>query len=194
MRFLPARPRTREPRGATPARTHPLNAPPHRYGAVLRGDQSNLYVGGSTNIGDRTVVLTSSVNPTGFSARTYIGDWVSIGQGCVLRSCTVDNFATVGDGCVIQEGALVEERALLEAGSVLAAGMRVPTGEVYGGNPAVFVRKVGPDEMQDLEDKATAISSLATEHADEFIPYGTNYQLREQMEGAAAREKTKETK
>ena len=86
------------------------------------------------------------------------------------------------------------ERALLEPGSVLAAGMRVPTGEVYGGNPAVFVRKVGPDEMQDLEDKATAISSLAAEHADEFIPYGTNYQLREQMEGAAAREKTKETK
>lgn len=159
------------------------------YGAVLRGDQSNLFVGGCTSIGDRSVVLTSSVNPTGFSARTYIGDWVSIGQGCVLRSCTVDNFAVVGDGCVIQEGALVEKKAMLEPGSVLAAGMRVPTGEVYGGNPAAFIRKLGKDELQEMEDKTTALSTLAAEHADEFISYGTNYQLREQIEGVADKAK-----
>merc|ERR1712060_1045977 len=89
------------------------------YGAVLRGDQSNLYVGGCSSIGDRTVVQSSTVNPTGFSARTYIGDWVTIGQGCVLRGCTVDSGSVIGDGCIIQEGALVEEKAMLEPGSVL---------------------------------------------------------------------------
>jgi len=177
------------------------------YGAVLRGDQSNLYVGGHTSIGDRSVVLTSTVNPTGFAARTYIGDWVTIGQGCVLRGCTVDNNsvvrrtpsiislpfivppltsppcgpAKVGDGCVIQEGALVEAEAMLEPGSVLPQGARVPSGEVYGGNPAVFVRKLAAQEILGMTKSAEATTEVAAKHADEFLRYDTNYQLREEM-------------
>lgn len=151
------------------------------YGAVLRGDQSNLYVGGHTSIGDRSVVLTSTVNPTGFAARTYIGDWVTIGQGCVLRGCTVDNNSVVGDGCVIQEGALVEAEAMLEPGSVLPQGARVPSGEVYGGNPAVFVRKLAAQEILGMTKSAEATTEVAAKHADEFLRYDTNYQLREEM-------------
>jgi carbonic anhydrase/acetyltransferase-like protein (isoleucine patch superfamily) len=151
------------------------------YGAVLRGDQSNLYVGGHTSIGDRSVVLTSAVNPTGFSARTYIGDWVTIGQGCVLRGCTVDSGSVIGDGCIIQEGALVEEKAMLEPGSVLPQGARVPSGEVYGGNPAVYVRKLSKSEIMENETSAEAVTRVAALHAEEFLKYDTNYQLREQM-------------
>jgi len=151
------------------------------YGAVLRGDQSNIHVGGKTSVGDRSVVLTSAVNPTGFAARTYIGDWVSIGQGCVLRGCTVDDYAVVGDGCVIQEGALVETQAVLEPGSVLPQGARVPAGEVYAGNPAVFVRKLSKEQIEENENAAEAIADLAAKHMDEFMPYDTNYQLRETM-------------
>ena len=42
------------------------------YGAVVRGDQSSIYVGAYSSIGDRTVVQSSAINPTGFSARTYV--------------------------------------------------------------------------------------------------------------------------
>jgi len=151
------------------------------YGAVVRGDQSNIFIGGCTNIGDRTVVQSSTVNPTGFSARTYIGDWVTIGQGCVLRACTVENFSKVGDGCIIQEGALIETNAMLEAGSVLPSGARVPSGEVYAGNPATFVRKLSKEEIAEFEVGADAVVSLAAKHADEYLDYSDAYQLREQM-------------
>ena len=103
---------------------------------MVRGDQSSIYVGAFSSIGDRTVVQvrgchrarcarrkfptnphslmapmpcpfgdaqSSAINPTGFSARTYIGDYVTIGQGCILRACTVDDNSIVGDGCIIQE-------------------------------------------------------------------------------------------
>jgi len=147
----------------------------------VRADTSVIAIGGRTNIGDRTVVLSSSVNPTGFAARTVIGDWVSIGQGCVLRGCTIDNFSMVGDGCVLQEGALVEMKSVLLAGSVLPSGGRVPTGEVYGGNPAAFVRKLEKDEMDDIEVKANDVYDLSRTHMDEYLRYSTNYQLREHM-------------
>lgn len=157
------------------------------YGAVLRGDQSSIYVGGYSSVGDRSVVLSAAVNPTGFSARTYIGDYVTIGQGCVLRACTVDDNSVVGDGCVIQEGALVDRNAMLEAGSLLPSGMRVPSGEVYGGNPATFVRKLSKMELEEMKVTSEKTAVLASQHADEFLPYGELYQLKDQMLSAKSR-------
>jgi len=154
------------------------------YGAVLRGDQSSIYVGGYSSIGDRTVVQSAAINPTGFTARTYVGDYVTIGQGCVLRACTVDDNSIVGDGCIIQEGALVERNAMLEAGSLLQSGMRVPSGEVYGGSPAAFVRKISKEELGEFHATAEKGASLAAKHADEVLPYGEMYQLKEEMVSA----------
>lgn len=157
------------------------------YGAVVRADQSSIEVGGFSSIGDRTVIQSAAINPTGFSARTYIGDYVTIGQGCLLRACTVDDNSVVGDGCIIQEGALVDRNAMLEAGSVLPSGARVPSGEVYAGNPATFVRKLSKEELTEFQMSAEATSALAAKHADEFLPYGTLYQLKEEMGAAKAK-------
>ena len=122
---------------------------------------------------------SAAVNPTGFAAKTYIGGYVTIGQNCVLRGCTVDDKAIVGDGCVIQEGALVESEAILLAGSVLPTGERVPTGQAYGGNPATFVRKLTKEEIAEITASAEKLAEDAKKHADEFLPYGTDWQLRE---------------
>ena len=147
----------------------------------MRGDQSNVYIGGYASIGDRTVIQSAAINPTGFSARTHIGDFVTIGQGCILRACTVDDKSVIGDGCIIQEGALVDRAAMLEPGSLLPTGARVPSGEVYGGSPAQFVRKLSKEEIAEFGETAESISALAAKHADEYLPYGTLYQLREEM-------------
>jgi len=157
------------------------------YGAVVRGDQSNVYIGGYTSIGDRTVIQSAAINPTGFSARTHIGDFVTVGQGCILRACTVDDRSVIGDGCIIQEGALVDRASMLEAGSMLPTGARVPPGEVWGGSPASFVRKLSKEEIAEFGETAEATSVLAAKHADEFLPYGTLYQLREEVEEKASK-------
>jgi len=157
------------------------------YGAVVRGDQSNIYIGGYSSVGDRTVIQSAAINPTGFSARTHIGDFVTIGQGCILRACTVEDKSVVGDGCIIQEGALVDRGAMLEPGSMLPSGARVPPGEVYGGSPAQFVRKLSKEEIAEFHETAEANASLADKHADEFLPYGTLYQLREEMASKVAK-------
>ena len=130
------------------------------------------------------MIQSAAINPTGFSARTFIGDYVTIGQGCILRACTVEDNSVVGDGCILQEGSLVDRDAMLEPGSLLPSGARVPSGEVYGGSPAAFVRKLSKDELAEFKVTAEATSSLATKHADEFLPYGTLYQLKDEMTAA----------
>ena len=70
---------------------------------------------------------------------------------------------------------------MLEAGSLLPSGARVPSGEVYGGSPATFVRKLSKAELTEFQMTAEATHATAAQHADEFLPYGTEYQLKEQM-------------
>lgn len=52
-----------------------------------------------------------SSSPTGLPAATIIGRNVTIGQGCLLRSTTVEDESVIGDKCVLLEGSLVEKNA-----------------------------------------------------------------------------------
>ena len=111
-----------------------------------------------------------------------VGDYVTIGQGCLLRGCTVEDGAVIGDGSIIMEGALVDTNAMLEPGSVLPSGALVPEGEVYGGNPAAPVRKLSKEEIDHHKHSAEMTAVLAAKHEEEFLPYGTLYQQREKLE------------
>jgi len=149
------------------------------YGAVVRGDVNPVLIGGHTNIQDRAVIHAASSSPTGFKATCTVGSWCSVGQGAILRACTVEDYCVVGAGSILLEGSLMEAKSVLEPGSVLPAGGRVPSGEVWGGNPVAFVRKLSKEEVADIEKRADGMVALAAEHQDQFLPYGTTYQLRE---------------
>ena len=43
------------------------------------------------------------------------------------------------------------------------------------------MRKLSKEQIEENEVAAEAISDLAAKHMDEFLPYDTNYQLREIM-------------
>ncbi|KAG8461639.1 hypothetical protein KFE25_001257 [Diacronema lutheri] len=148
------------------------------YGAVVRSDVNPVTIGGYTNIQERAVVHAATSTPTGFKANCSIGSWVSVGQGAVLRACTVEDYCVIGAGSVLLEGSLVEKHAIVEPGSVLPAGGRVPSGEMWGGNPIAFVRKLSKEEAADIEKQANAVADAAKEHQEQFLPYGTTYQLR----------------
>lgn len=85
-------------------------------------------------------------SPTGLSAATTVGRYVTIGQGCVLRSATIEDEVLIGEKCVLMEGSLVENHSILAPGSVLPPGRLVPSGQLWAGNPAKFVRELTKDE------------------------------------------------
>ena len=87
-------------------------------------------------------------SPTGLSAATTVGRYVTIGQGCVLRSATVEDEVLIGAKCVLMEGSLVENHSILAPGSVLPPGRLVPSGQLWAGNPAKFVRNLTKDEVR----------------------------------------------
>eukprot|EP00262_Sarcandra_glabra_P007170 TRINITY_DN197_c0_g1_i1.p1 TRINITY_DN197_c0_g1~~TRINITY_DN197_c0_g1_i1.p1 ORF type:complete len:231 (-),score=46.29 TRINITY_DN197_c0_g1_i1:258-950(-) len=103
-----------------------------------------------------------------------IGRGSSIWYGCVLRGhsavlhgCTVEDEAFVGMGAILLDGTVVEKHAMVAAGALVRQSTRIPSREVWGGNPAKFLRKLTEEEVAFIAESATNYCNLAQVHAAE---------------------------
>lgn len=151
------------------------------YGCVLRGDLNSIRIGAFSNVQDKTVMHAARTSPTGLSAATTIGRYVTIGQSCVLRSATVEDEVLIGEKCVLMEGSLVENHCILAPGTVLPPGRLVPSGQLWAGNPAKFVRNLTKDEKAEIAGVASAVFKTTDKHSSEFLPVGTAYIQAEKL-------------
>ncbi|KAM0004570.1 putative trimeric LpxA-like superfamily protein [Helianthus debilis subsp. tardiflorus] len=120
------------------------------------------------------VVLSGQVN---------VLDGSSVWNGAVLRGDL--NKITVGF-C-----SNVEEKCVLHAASssptvrygylfshidwiVLSPGRRIPSGELWAGNPARFVRKLTHEETLEIPKLAVDINYLGKEYFNEYLPYSNS--------------------
>ena len=129
------------------------------FSCVLRADDSYIRIGARSNIQDGSIVHESSA-----PLPTLIGDDVLVGHMVVLHACTLESGAFIGMRSVILDGAVVEGGAMLAAGALLGPGKRVPKGELWGGTPARFMRKLNEREMEELSHGAAHY----VEHAAEY--------------------------
>ena len=64
---------------------------------------------------------------------------------------------------------------MLEPGTVVAPGRLIPEGQLWGGNPATFVRELTEGEVEGLEPKAVDTWYTAEEHRQQFLPHPFAY-------------------
>lgn len=131
------------------------------FGCTVRGDVHEIRIGKRTNIQDNSVIHTTR-NVSG----TYIGDEVTVGHGAILHACTIGDQAFVGMGAVILDQAVLEPRSMLAAGALLTPNKVVPTGQLWGGNPARYMRDLTDEEMIFLEISAKNYVQLSREYMD----------------------------
>nr|BAB39954.1 OSJNBa0004B13.8 [Oryza sativa Japonica Group] len=131
------------------------------YGCVLRGDANNVQIGSGTNIQDNSLVHVAKSNLSGKVFPTIIGDNVTVGHSAVLQGCTVEDEAFVGMGATLLDGVVVEKHGMVAAGALLYWI------QVWGGNPAKFLRKLTDDEITFIKESASNYSTLAKAHAAE---------------------------
>lgn len=62
----------------------------------------------------------------------------------ILRRIQVGSGATVGIGTILLPGVKIGEGAVILPGSVIRANTQVPRGEVWGGAPAILIKKNNP--------------------------------------------------
>jgi carbonic anhydrase/acetyltransferase-like protein (isoleucine patch superfamily) len=118
------------------------------FNTVLRGDVNAIRIGERVNIQDGTVVHTLYEKSV-----AVIGNDVSIGHNATVHGATIEAGALIGMNAVILDHALIGEGALIAAGSVVLSGTEVEPGCIYGGAPARFIKRLDPEQSQEINKK-----------------------------------------
>ena len=118
------------------------------YNAVLRGDVNSIRIGDRVNIQDGTVIHTLYEKST-----TEVGNDVSIGHNVVIHGAKIHDYALIGMGAVVMDHAEVGEGALVAAGSVVLSNTKIGPHELWGGQPAKFIKMVEPEKAKEMNVK-----------------------------------------
>jgi len=118
------------------------------FNTVLRGDVNSIRIGNRVNIQDGSVLHTLYEKST-----IEIGNDVSIGHNVTLHGCKIRDYALVGMGAVVMDDAVVGEGAIVAAGAVVLSRTQIGPGELWGGAPAKFIKKVDPEQSRTLNQR-----------------------------------------
>lgn len=120
------------------------------YNCVLRADINAIRVGARSNIQDGSIVhVESDYGDGGHPA--IIGDDVLIGHMAIVHGCTLENRAFVGMGAIVMDGCVIEGDAMLAAGAMLTPGKRMPSGQLWSGRPAKYMRELSEADIYGMQ-------------------------------------------
>jgi len=139
------------------------------YGCVLKAERTLIRIGAQTNIQDNTVIHEAfhRLAPD-HDGSTIVGHNVTVGHSCQLRGCTIEDFCLVGVNSILQEGSYMERMSELGANSVLQSDQRIPSGELWAGNPARYIRHLTAAELRYLEEHYMDYYQYSLLHKDQF--------------------------
>ena len=133
------------------------------YGCTVRGDVHEVRIGQRSNIQENSVIHT-----TGGVSGTYVGDDVTVGHMCILHACTIGNHGFIGMGSCLLDESVIEDFAMLAAGSLLTPKKRVPSGQLWGGRPARYMRDLTPEDIDMIKKSAPHYVKLGQDHKVEI--------------------------
>lgn len=139
------------------------------YNTVIRGDVHYIRIGSGTNIQDGTVIHVS-----GGSHPTVIGDDVLIGHQCMIHGCTLQSGSFIGMGATILDGVTVETGGQVAAHALVPPRKIVKAGQLWGGNPAVFMRDLRPEDIARIPRATANYRENAKAHMDSLDAFSAS--------------------
>lgn len=133
-------------------------------GARLRGDYGTIILGDCCAAEDNAVVHARP------GETCTIGDWVTLGHGCVVHNVKLlGDYAVVGSNAVVSDWAEVGEWAVVAEGAVVPQRAVVPAARIAAGVPARLL------EREDDEDHRTAWRGFKQIYVDLCARYCEGY-------------------
>ncbi|MBN1163990.1 MAG: gamma carbonic anhydrase family protein [Candidatus Krumholzibacteriota bacterium] len=126
------------------------------FGAVIRGDVWRITIGRYTNIQDACVCHVTTGGP-----ELRVGDYVTVGHGAVLHSCTIEDGSLIGMGAVILDGAKVGKGSIVAANSVLLEGTEIPPFSLVAGVPGAVKKRLDESTVEKLKSQAEEYYQLS---------------------------------
>ncbi|ETN10960.1 hypothetical protein F442_06954 [Phytophthora nicotianae P10297] len=134
------------------------------YNATVRGDVNHITIGENTNIQDQAVVHVAKIHK---DIPTKIGSNVTVGPAAIVHACTIQDHCIIGTGAQVLDGAVVGAKSIITAGSIVTKGKQVPSGQLWSGVPARYLRDLTAEETQFMQQCSAEYTQLAEQHAEE---------------------------
>lgn len=142
------------------------------YNCVIRADVNHIRIGARSNIQDGSVIHCDSPDPKhpeGFP--TLIGEDVLIGHMAMVHGCILEDRAFVGLSTVVMNACVIESDAMLAAGALLTPGKRIPSGQLWGGRPAAYMRDLPAAALADMQEGVAHYVENGRRHAAELAAF-----------------------
>ncbi len=118
------------------------------YNAVIRADNSSLFIDEGTNIQDNCVLHVD------FGRKCRIGKNVTIGHNAIVHGCNVGDNTLIGMGAIVMNDANIGKNCIIGAGAVVTQNTEIPNGSLVLGMPAKV--RGGLDEERITANKNNA--------------------------------------
>lgn len=105
------------------------------HGCVLHADVQPVRIGKRSSLQELCCVHV------GWEMPTIVGDDVTVGHGCILHGCTIEDCCTIGMGAIVMDGARVGRGSFIGAGALVTENMQIPPNSVVMGVPAKVRRE-----------------------------------------------------
>jgi phenylacetic acid degradation protein len=113
-------------------------------GAVVKGDYGEIQIGNGTSVQDNVIIHARP------GEKTFIGNNVTLGHGCIIHNATVLDEAVVGMGAIVSDYAIVGEWAIVGEGAVVRARFEIPERKIAVGVPAKVIGDVQNHHKEEL--------------------------------------------
>ena len=134
------------------------------FGAVIRGDNSQIHIGDFSNVQDNAVLHTDA------GIELKIGNYVTIGHKAMLHGCTIGDNSLIGINAVILNHAVIGKNCIIGANALIPEGKVIPDGSLVMGSPGKVVRELTEPQKKMLEASAVHYVHNAQRYARELVP------------------------
>lgn len=125
---------------------------------------NHITIGENTNIQDQAVVHVAKIHK---DIPTSIGSHVTIGPSAIIHACTIKDHVIIGTGAQVLDGAVVGEKSIVTAGSIVTYGKQIPSGQLWSGVPARYLRDLSTEEIEFMKQCSLEYAELSQIHAEE---------------------------
>ena len=134
------------------------------HSVILRGDTASISIGKNSLIQDLTRIAS---NASRAGDKISIGENVYVGPNASLDACTLEDNAFIGMGATVSRGACVQSFGVVSAGAHVTEGVTVPSGQIFAGAPAKYLRDLTQEEKHLMSEHKMEMQQLSQVYSEE---------------------------